>query len=412
MIDFRSHRLPNGLRIIHHFDATTRMVAVNLLYDVGSSDESPSKTGLAHLMEHLMFSGTSNVAKHDDLLQQAGGDSNAWTNIDVTNYYDVLPAHNVETALWLESDRLLNLNLTEENIEIQKNVVIEEFKQRYLNQPYGDVLHLMHGLAYSTHPYRWPTIGLDVGTIQSFTSADVKDFHKHFYSIGNLVICISGNIEFDKAIRLVEKWFGDLAPSKHSTRNLPQEPQQQEARFLTHKCDVPYNMIFRLYHMCERCHDDYPATDLISDVLGNGQSSRFYRYLIQRTSMFADIDASVLGSRDPGLFYIRARLAQGVSLETANKAIDGVLKNLIEEGATQHEIDKCVNKYLSNKLFDNVGYAEKAVSLCSHELLWGANGINMENENYRNVDSIKLQNVASQLFDDNNCSTIFYGPDA
>ena len=412
MIEFRSHRLSNGLRIIHHYDATTRMVAVNLLYDVGSSDENPAKTGLAHLMEHLMFSGTTNFAKYDEMLQRAGGDSNAWTNIDVTNYYDILPAHNVETALWLESNRLVNLNLTDENIEIQKNVVVEEFKQRYLNQPYGDILHLMHGLAYTVHPYRWPTIGLDVETINAFTPADVKDFHKRFYSIGNLVLCISGNISFDKAVALVEKWFGDISPSGQVARNLPQEPEQQEPRFLSHKCDVPYNMIFRVYHMCGRCHDDYPATDLISDVLGNGQSSRFYRELIQRTSMFADIDASVLGSRDPGLFYIRARLTQGVALDAANRAIDDVLSNLIEGGTTQAEIDKCVNKYLSNKLFENVGYAEKAVSLCSHELLWGANGINAENERYRDVDTGKLQTVASWLFKESNCSTIFYGPDA
>ena len=412
MIEFNSHRLSNGLRIIHHFDATTRMVAVNLMFDVGSSDENPDKTGLAHLIEHLMFSGAANVANYDEMLQRAGGDSNAWTNIDVTNYYDILPAHNVETALWLESNRLVNLCLTHENIEIQKNVVVEEFKQRYLNQPYGDVLHLMHGLAFTAHPYRWPTIGLDVKTIKAFTAADVIDFHKRFYSIENLVLCVSGNITFDKAVALVEKWFGDIAPSEHVDRILPQEPEQQAPRFLTHKCDVPYNMIFRVYHMCARCHDDYQATDLISDVLGNGQSSRFYRQLIQRSNMFADVDASVLGSRDPGLFYIKARLAPGVSLETANNAIDDVLRNLIENGTTQDEIDKCVNKYLSNKLFENVGYAEKAVSLCSHELLWGANGINVENERYRLVDSCKLQNVASRLFNENNCSTIFYGPDA
>ena len=412
MIQFNTHQLSNGLRLIHHHDTTTSMVAVNLLYDVGSSDEDPSKAGLAHLMEHLMFSGTKHVAKFDDMLQQAGGDSNAWTSMDVTNYYDILPAHNIETALWLESERLINLNLTEENIEVQKSVVIEEFKQRYLNQPYGDVLHLTHGQAYTCHPYRWPTIGLDIDTIASFTASDIAAFHDRFYSVRNLVMCISGNIDFDKAVTLVEKWFGDIEGTPTQPRHLPVEPAQDAPRFMRHHSEVPSNMIFRSYHMCNRTSPLYAPTDLISDVLGNGLSSRFYQQLILATNMFADIDASVLGSRDPGLFYVRARLADGVGFDEASSAIDTVLKRLIDDGVTQHEIDKCVNKYLSNKLFENVGYAEKAVSLCEHELLWGANGINVENDTYRRVKPQDITNVASQLFDQANCSTIYYGPSA
>lgn len=412
MIDFTCHRFSNGLRLVHHYDATTRMVAVNLLYDVGSRDEHPSKTGLAHLMEHLMFSGTKNVEKFDDMLQRAGGDSNAWTSVDVTNYYDILPSHNIETALWLESERLLNLNLTAQNIEVQKSVVIEEFKQRYLNQPYGNVLHLMHGLAYEKHPYRWPTIGLDTETIKSFTDNDILDFHSRYYNIGSLVISISGNVEFETAVRLVEKWFGDIEPCESFARNLPLEPEQKGKKFLSHTSEVPSNMIFRVYHMCGRCEEDYAASDLLSDVLGNGLSSRFYRQLIQGTDMFADIDASVMGSRDPGLFYIRARLADGVPFEKANAAIDHVLAQLIDGGVEDGELVKCVNKYLSNKLFENVGYAEKAVSLCNHELMWGANGINIENDKYRAVKSQEVQDVASRILNDDNCSLIFYGPDA
>ncbi len=412
MIQFNSHRFSNGLRLIHHYDATTAMVAVNLLYDVGSSDENENKTGLAHLMEHLMFSGTKNVKKYDEMLQRAGGDSNAWTNIDVTNYYNILPAHNVETALWLESERLLNLNLTQENIEVQKSVVIEEFKQRYLNQPYGDILHLTHGQAFTTHPYRWPTIGLNTSTIKSFTAQDINEFHKRFYSVSNLVMCISGNVDFDTAVELVGKWFGDIEGQAIPARNLPAEPQQDSPRFMTHHSDVPCNMIFRSYHMCDRKSQYFAPTDLISDILGNGTSSRFYQQLILTTGMFADIDASVLGSRDPGLFYVRARLVDGVDFDEANSAIDAVLDRLINEGVTQHEIDKCVNKYLSNKLFENVGYAEKAMSLCSHELLWGADGINHEDDNYRNVTPHDIASVASKLFDINNCSTIYYGPSA
>mgnify|MGYP002623030385 CR=1 FL=1 len=412
MIQFNKHTLANGLRLIHHYNAVTSMVAVNLLYNVGSSDENPNLTGLAHLMEHLMFSRTKHITKFDDVLSRVGGNSNAWTNIDVTDYYEELPASNLETALWLESERLLNLDLTEENIEIQKNVVIEEFKQRYLNQPYGDILHLTHGLAYKKHPYQWPTIGKDIETIKSFTHDDVAEFfHKH-YSVDNAVMCISGNVDFDDTVRLVEKWFGDIEPRSRQARCLPQEPEQMEPRFIAHHSDVPNDMIFRTYHMCGRCHQDYQATDLLSDVLGNGTSSRFQKDLILGTDMFSEVSASVLGSRDPGLFYVKASLAPGVDFEKANAAIDKVLISLKNDGVTHNEVDKCVNKYISNRLFESVGYADKASLLSSHELLWGADGINTENDKYREIVPADIHRVASQVLRKENCSTIFYGPHA
>jgi len=388
------------------------MVAVNLLFDVGSSDENPNKTGLAHLMEHLMFSGTKHVTKFDDVLHEAGGDSNAWTSIDVTNYYDILPAHNIETTLWLERERLTNLILTDNAIDVQKNVVVEEFKQRYLNQPYGDTMHLIHGLAYKVHPYRWPTIGLDIDTIKGFTAQDIIDFHDRFYSVNNLVLCISGNIEYEKALALVEKWFGDIECSSFSKRKLPDEPRQLDFRFESCKRDVPYNMIFRTYHMCGRLDDDYQASDLLSDVLGNGLSSRFYKELLLKNDMFSDIDASILGSRDPGLFFIRARLTNGTSFDKANAAIDEVLNRVINDGVTQYEIDKCVNKYISNRLFEQVGYAEKAVELSRQELLKGADFFMDENEKYRMVSVSDMRRVSSNILNVDNCSTIFYGPSA
>ncbi len=412
MILFNKYTLGNGLRLVHHRNAATSMVAVNLLYDVGSSDEQGDKTGLAHLMEHLMFSRTKHISKFDDVMTRVGGNSNAWTSIDVTNYYEELPAINLETALWLESDRLLNLDLTDENIEVQKNVVIEEFKQRYLNQPYGNIMHMMHGMAYKRHPYQWPTIGKDVDTIQAFTRNDVVDFHKRHYAAGNAVMCVSGNVGFEETVRLVEKWFGDIDSHQGPQRDLPQEPPQEEPRFIAHRSPVPNNMIFRAYHMCGRCHDDYQATDLLSDVLGNGTSSRFHRSLIQGSDMFSEVSASVLGSRDPGLFYVRACLAPGVDYDKANAAIDAVLNRLLDEGVTQHEVDKYVNKFISNKLFESVGYAEKAAMLCSHELLWGAEAVNTENDKYRTLTPAHIQRVATQVLDPNNCSTIFYGPDA
>ncbi|MBP5687492.1 MAG: insulinase family protein [Muribaculaceae bacterium] len=412
MIQFNKYVFDNGLKLIHHHNAVTSMAAVNLLYDVGSSDEESNKTGLAHLMEHLMFSRTKHITKFDDVMTRVGGISNAWTNIDVTDYYEEIPAVNLETALWLESERLLNLDLTDENIEVQKSVVIEEFKQRYLNQPYGDILHLMHGLAYKRHPYQWPTIGKDVDTIKSFTRDDVADFHHRHYSIGNAVMCVSGNVGFEETIQLVEKWFGDIEGRPRQPRSLPNEPVQERPRFVTHHSEVPNNMIFRTYHMCGRCDDDYQATDLLSDVLGNGASSRFHRELIQGTDMFSEVSASVLGSRDPGLFYIRACLAQGVDFDKANAAIDMVLNKLFADGVTQQEVDKYVNKYISNKLFESVGYAEKASLLSSHELLWGADGINTENNRYRLLVPADIHRVASQVLNENNCSTIYYGPDA
>ena len=412
MIPFNKFTFDNGLRLIHHYNAVTSMVAVNLPYDVGSSDEDSDKTGLAHLMEHLMFSRTKNITKFDDVMTRVGGNSNAWTNMDVTNYYEELPAVNLETALWLESERLLNLDLDEENVEVQKNVVIEEFKQRYLNQPYGDILHLMHGLAFTRHPYQWPTIGKDIKTIESFTRDDVARFFNKHYSVDNAVMCISGNVDFDDAITLVEKWFGDIEGKPRQPRRMPQEPVQQSPRFMKHHCDVPNNMIFRTYHMCSRTHGDYQATDLLSDVLGNGTSSRFHRDLIQGTDMFSEVSASVLGSRDPGLFYIRACLAPGVDFDKANTAIDAVLNRLNTECVTQHEVDKYVNKYISNKLFEGVGYAEKASMLCAHELLWGADRINSENDKYRTLVPADIHWVASQVLNPDNCSTIFYGPDA
>ncbi len=412
MIQFNKYTLDNGLRLIHHHNTVTSMVAVNLLYDVGSSDDDSSKTGLAHLMEHLMFSRTKHITKFDDVMTRVGGNSNAWTSIDVTDYYEDLPAVNLETALWLESERLLNLDLTDENIEVQKSVVIEEFKQRYLNQPYGDIIHLMHGLAYKKHPYQWPTIGIDVETIRSFTRDDVVNFHHNHYAVNNAVMCISGNVGFEETIKLVEKWFGDIEPHQRKPRSLPQEPAQHEARLMVHHSEVPHNMIFRTYHMCGRCHCNYQATDLLSDVLANGTSSRFHQNLIQGTDMFSEVSASVLGSRDPGLFYIRACLSPGVDFDRANDAIDKELTKLFDHGVTQHEVDKCVNKFISNKLFESVGYAEKAAALASHELLWGAEGINTENDSYRQILPADIHRVATQVLNPNNCSTIFYGPNA
>lgn len=412
MISFNTYRLKNGLRMLHYYDKNTQMVALNLLYDVGSKDENPKATGLAHLFEHLMFTGSKNAPNYDAALQAAGGSSNAWTSVDMTNYYETLPAHNVETAFWLESDRLMNLNLSDEGIDTQKSVVIEEFKQRCLNVPYGDFYHICNDLAYKVHPYRWPTIGLNVDDIKNASHEEIKAFFSNHYAVNNLILCVSGHVEFEKAVALAEKWFGDFSPVGLQPRNLPQEPIQTEQRFLSVNRDVPQNMIVMMYHMCGRGGADYQACDMLSDVLSNGTSSRFYRNVMVKSGLFTELDASVSGTFEPGLFLVRARLADGVSFATAQKAIDGELKDFLNTGATAYEMEKCANKYESTQLFDTITYEKKGVKLCQYELLSEAADINREVQKYRDLTQAGLMNVAQKLLNPNNCSILYYGPDA
>ncbi len=412
MIKVESYKLPNGLRLLHHYDASTRMVALNLLYDVGSRDENPSMTGLAHLMEHLMFTGSLNAPSYDGPLQKAGGSSNAWTSCDVTNYYDVLPAHNVETAFWLESDRLLSLSLDDESVALQKSVVIEEFKQRCLNQPYGDILHLVHGSAYTVHPYRWPTIGLATDDIEKATSADVRRFFESHYSVDRLVLAVSGNVRFDVAVKLAEKWFGDILPRPTVKRSLPQEPVQSSPRLVKACKDVPHNMILKAYHMCGRNDAGYRACDMLSDVLSNGKSSRLYRNVLMNSGLFIDIDASVSGLYDPGLFYIKGRLSPDVEWEQASEAIDREIVSLLDGGVTEREVAKCANKYASTFLFDNIAYAQKAVKMCEYELCSSVAEMNQDIELYRSLTPDDILHAAQQVLRPENCTTLYYGPDA
>ena len=409
MIDVTTHTLSNGITLLHHYDGATRMVALHLLYNVGSRDEQPGHTGLAHLLEHLMFTGSAHVAHYDEPLQAAGGESNAWTSNDVTCYYDVLPAHNIETALWAESDRMFDLTLSDESIATQKSVVIEEFKERYLNAPYGDVFHLVSGLAYKKHPYRWPTIGNNVEEIEAFTRQEIHDFYSRYYVPGNLVMCLSGNIACDQAVSLAEKWLGSLPVRPVPVRNLQQEPEQTAPRFIKVERPVPMNMIVRAYRMCGRNAPDYHACDMLSDVLANGKSSRFYANVMSQSQLFTELDAAVAGSHDPGLFYVRGRLADGVSWQQAEDAIDGQLQLLLERGVSHDEMEKCANKAESTMLFENVSYSTVASKLCMFHLLTGnASDINTEAERYRKLHPDDLMRVARKLFDVNNCCTVHY----
>lgn len=409
MIEFTKYTLDNGLRLIHHYDSATKMVALNLLYDVGSKDEEADSTGLAHLMEHLMFTGSANAPSYDMPLQAAGGVSNAWTNVDMTNYYETLPAHNIETGLWAESDRLVSLTLSEGSIKNQKDVVMEEFKQRCLNKPYGDMSHLSHELAYKSHPYLWPAIGKELNHIKDVTRDKIVSFYRKFYSVNNLIMCISGNITAGDAIKLVDKWFGDIAPcvSLHS-RNLPVEPQQTEHRVVEVTRDVPQDVLYQVYHMPGRNDQAYPVCDLLSDVLANGRSSRFHQNILSKTSALTEVDAAIEGTIDPGLFIIRAKLAEGTTFAQAEELIQNEIRNIIVNGVTQYELDKCLNKFHAASLFDNIGYREKATKLCLFELLGDASLANYEVDRYRKVSTDDLVNVANSLFDTNNCSSVYY----
>jgi len=408
MIQINRHILSNGLRLVHSFDDSTQMVALNILYDVGSKDEDPEHTGFAHLFEHLMFGGSVNVPEFDTPLDLAGGENNAWTNNDITNYYITIPRQNVETAFWLESDRMLCLDFSEKSLDVQRNVVIEEFKQRNLNQPYGDISHLMYSLAYKTHPYQWPTIGKDISHIENATLGEVKDFFFNFYSPNNAVLVITGNIQFDETVRLAEKWFGPIPERKKESRALPAEPIQTEERRLTVHRDVPLDCLYMAFHMADRRSKDYYCYDMLSDILSNGSSSRLIAHLLKERQIFSSIDAFISGTIEPGLFHIIGKTAPGITLEEAEKEIWNELELLKGIPIDDYELEKVKNKYESTFIFSNINYMNVATSLAYFELLDSAENINCEVENYRSITPNDLQRIAKQAFVSENCSTLYY----
>lgn len=384
------------------------MTALNLLYDVGSKDESPRRTGFAHLFEHLMFGGSVHIPDFDTPLQKAGGENNAWTSNDVTNYYTVAPTHNIETAFWLESDRMLSLAFSPESLAVQKQVVIEEFKQRNLNQPYGDSFLLLRPMAYQVHPYRWPVIGKEVSHIADATLDEVEQFFFAHYAPNNAILSISGSLPFDEALALCEKWFAPIPRREIAPRQLPQEPVQTRPRRQTVERNVPLDAIFKAYHMVDRRHPDYQACDALSDILASGRSSRLYRHLVMEQKLFAEIDASVTGDIEPGLFLLRGKLSPGVSLEQGEEAIEAELRQIVEKPVDRRELDKVVNRFESNDLFSNLHYLNKATNLAYYELLGGAENIDYEVERYKKLAPLDLQRIASNLFVPENSSTLWY----
>lgn len=408
------HTLANGLRIVHHEDTTTQMVAVNLLYNVGARNEDAEHTGYAHLLEHLMFEGSVNIPNYDIHVQLAGGENNAWTNNDLTNYYITIPKSNVETAFWLESDRMLGLALTEQSVKVQKEVVIEEFKQQHLNRPYGDVQHLIRALAYKVHPYRWPTIGITPQHIEQATRDSIMQFYHRYYTPGNAILSVVGNISFDEVVQMAEKWFGSIEnkamPSSTSRYiHTPlMEPEQKRMRRKTVYRHVPSDMLIMAFHMSDRYQQEYHVCDLITDILSAGQSSRLIQRLINTRKLFTSLDAYIQGSLDAGLLYIMGRLSDGVTFEEAEQAVWYELDTLKRVAVPDEELNKVRNRSESERTFNNISYLNRAINLAQLELIGQDPTLEDELTRYCSVTAEDIKHTSRKIFTKKNCSVLYY----
>ena len=408
MIQFEKFQLSNGLRVVVHEDPSTPMAVLNVLYDVGARDEDPEKTGFAHLFEHLMFGGSVHISDYETPLQLAGGENNAFTTEDLTNYYEQLPAENIETAFWLESDRMLSLAFSEKSLEVQRKVVCEEFKEHYINKPYGDAGFKMRELAFRVHPYRWMTIGKELSHIEQASLTDVKEFfHKH-YCPANAILVIAGNIKTAPMLSLAEKWFGSIPAGQKYIRRLPQEPLQTEARTREVRADVPLDAIYKCYHMAPRLEDGYYHAEMITEILGGGSSSRLHQHLVKEQQLFSHIECHQTGSMDAGLVVIEGRLINGVDMMAADRAIEAELDRMMTVAIGEKELTKVKNKTESAIQFEDMALMNRATSLAIYELLGDANLMNTELARYQDVTSAQLLETARRIFDKANCSTLYY----
>ncbi|HRO76797.1 MAG TPA: pitrilysin family protein [Crocinitomicaceae bacterium] len=406
MIKYTKFQLENGLTVIFHQDKTTPMAVVNTLYNVGARDETFEKTGFAHLFEHLMFGGSVNIPEFDTPLQLAGGENNAFTSNDITNYYDVVPKQNIETALWLESDRMLSLAFTPKSLEVQRSVVIEEFKQRYLNQPYGNTWLLLRELAYTEHPYRWATIGREISHIEQATMEDVKAFFKKYYCPSNAILCIAGDFELDEIKNLVTKWYGDIPAGEKIKRNLPQEPKQTEYREKIDEQKVPSDAFYYAFKMCDRLSEDYHTTDILSDWLGADNSSKLYTKIKKELKLVTSISASQTGSIDAGLFVISGKLAPNVTFEQLDAVLWEQLAEVKKNPINENELTRLKNKIKTAKAFQDKPLLNKAMNLCFYELLGDIELINKELNAYDKISAGDLHRVANEILHPTNCSTL------
>ena len=408
MVQFERFNLQNGLRVIVHQDTSTPMAVVNVMYDVGARDEDPNKTGFAHLFEHLMFGGSINIPVYDEPLQMAGGENNAYTTNDLTNYYIQLPSENLETAFWLESDRMLSLAFTENSLEVQRKVVSEEFKEHYLNKPYGDVWLKLRELAYQVHPYRWMTIGKELAHIENVQLQDVKDFFFKYYRPNNAILVVAGNVTLDQVRTLAEKWFGPLEAGEKYERHLPVEPTQSIAKKLEVFANVPLDAFYKCWHIYPRMDHRYYVSDLITEILGGGGSSRLYQALVKEKQLFSNIECYHFGTLDAGLLAIEGKLVKGVKMEAAEKAIGLELEKIRNEKVTEAELEKVKNKTESMIAFEDMSVMNRANSLAFYELLGDASLMNTELDRYNAVTVEDIQQEAQKIFREENSSTLYY----
>jgi predicted Zn-dependent peptidase len=408
MINFEKFTLANGLRVIVHQDLSTPMAVMDVMYDVGSRDENPEKTGFAHLFEHLMFGGSIHIPNYDEPLQIAGGENNAYTTDDLTNYHLQVPAENLETAFWLESDRMLSLAFSEKSLEVQRKVVVEEFKERYIAKPYGDVWHKLRDLAYTRHPYRWMTIGKELSHIENARLEDVKDFFFKYYRPINAILVVAGNVTTEKVKALAEKWFGDIPSGEKYRRNLPQEPEQKEERKLEIKANVPLDALYKCWHMYPRLDRRYYITDLLTDILGGGGSSRLYQTLVKEKQLFSNIECYHFGNTDAGLLYIDGKLVKGVKMEDAEAAIEEELDKIKNNLVAETELQKVKNKTESMMAFEDMSVMNRANSLAYYELLGDASWMNFELDKYASVTTEDILQESRNIFKKENSNTLYY----
>ena len=408
MIAFEEFKLANGLRVIVHEDPTVQLAVMNILYDVGSRDEDPNKTGFAHLFEHLMFGGSKNIPSYDEPLQLVGGENNAFTSADITNYYLTVAAANLETGFWLESDRMMSLSFDPNVLEVQRKVVIEEFKQRYLNQPYGDVWLKLRPLAYKNHPYQWATIGKEISHIENATLDDVKDFFFQHYLPNNAVLVVAGNVKLDQVKKLSEKWFGPIPAGKRPARDLVPERKQHEKRVQNVEAKVPADALYKTWHMAGRFDPDYYATDFLSDILSRGHSSRLYQTLVKEKEIFTSISSFVTGTVDPGLFVVSGRVREGIDLKEAEKEVDAILAQVVLEGVTTEELEKVKNQAEASLKFGEVEVMNRAMNLAFASLSGDANLINREAEIMEGISLADMKRVAGSILREENASVMYY----
>jgi predicted Zn-dependent peptidase len=408
MIQFDRFSLANGLKVLVHEDRSTPMVVVDVIYDVGARDENPDKTGFAHLFEHLMFGGSLHVPVFDEPLQLAGGENNAFTTNDLTNYYCQLPAENMETAFWLESDRMLSLAFSEKSLEVQRKVVCEEFKEHYINKPYGDVWHLMRELAYTKHPYRWMTIGRELKHVEDATLQDVKDFFAKHYNPANAILVVAGNTDTATVKEMAEKWFGSVPAGVKYHRMLPVEPPQLSPRVKEITADVPLDALYKCWHIAGRLDARYYATELITEILSGGGSSRLFQALVKEQQLFSNIECYHFGSFDAGLMAIEGKLVKGVDIKAAEAAVMQEVNKLVQEGISEKELQKVKNKTESMLAFEDMSLMNRATNLAIYELLGDAGLINEELVRFQQVTATDIREEAAAIFREANCNTLYY----